>query len=178
MDMDKLNQWLLVASHLGIIAGLILVGIQINQDTELTRIQIFSDTTASRIQMHEALMGDNPAPIVMKSLTHPEELSLGELRVMDAYLLSAVNEARLRLVLAQKGLRVDSTEEENLLLFYFGNRFAQEWWKQFISNGEDIKNEHNIELDRIIGSAENTDMTLDFFRSLVNRLNIKSVEEN
>ena len=178
MDMDKLNQWLLVASHLGIIAGLILVGVQINQDNELTRIQIFSDTTASRIQMHEALMGDNPAPIVMKSLTHPEELSLEELRIMDAYLLSAVNEARLRLVLAQNGLRVDSTEEENLLLFYFGNRFAQEWWKQFISSGEDMKNEHNIELDRIIGSAENTDMTLGFFRGLGNRLNIKSVEAN
>ena len=177
MDMDKLNQWLLVASHLGIIAGLILVGVQINQDNELTRIQIFSDTTASRIQMHEALMGDNPAPIVMKSLTHPEELSLEELRIMDAYLLSAVNEARLRLVLAQNGLRVDSTEEENLLLFYFGNRFAQEWWKQFTSSGEDMENEVNVELDRIIGSAENTDMTPDFFRGLGKRLNIKSTEE-
>jgi hypothetical protein len=176
MDMDKLNQRLLVASHLGIIAGLILVGFQINQDNKLTRLQIFSDTTASRIQMHEALMGDNPAPIVMKSLLQPEELSLGEIRVMDAYLLSAVNEARIRLVLAQQGLRVDSTEEENLLLFYFGNRFAQEWWKQFISSGEDMENKHNIELTRIIGSAENTEMTLDFFRSLGNRLNIKSVE--
>ena len=177
MDMDKLNQWLLVASHLGILAGLILVGVQINQDNALTRMQIFSDTTTSRIQMHEALMGDNPAPVVMKSLVHPEELSLEELRVLDAYLLSAVNEARLRLVLAQEGLRVDSTEEENLLYFYFGNRFAQEWWKQFTSSGEDMENELNVELDRIIGSAENTDMTLEFFRSLGKRLNIKSTKE-
>ena len=96
---------------------------------------------------------------------------------MDAYLLSAVNEARLRLVLTQEGLRVDSTEEENLLYFYFGNRFAQEWWKQFTSSGEDMENELNVELDRIIGSAENTDMTLEFFRSLGKRLNIKSTKE-
>jgi hypothetical protein len=177
MNMDKFNQWLMVVSHLGIFAGLILVGFQINQDNELTRIQIFTDRTMSRIQMHETLMGDNPAPVVMKSLTHPEELSLEELRVMDAYLLSGVNEARLRLVLAKEGLRVDSTEEENLLYFYFGNRFAQEWWKQFTSSGEDMENEVNVELDRIIGSAENTDMTPDFFRGLGKRLNIKSTEE-
>ena len=177
MNMDKLNQWLMVASHLGILAGLILVGVQINQDNELTRMQIFSDTTTSRVQMHEALMGDDPAPVVMKSLTHPADLSLEELRVMDAYLLSAVNEARLRLVLAQEGLRVDSAEEENLLIFYFGNRFAQEWWKQFTNVGEDMENELNVELDRIIGSAANTDMTLDFFRGLGKRLNIKSTED-
>ena len=84
MDMDKANQWLMVTSHLGILAGLILVGIQIKQDNELTRLQIFSDTTTSRIQMHEALMGDNPAPMVMKSLTHPEDLTLEELPIMDA----------------------------------------------------------------------------------------------
>ena len=177
MNMDKLNQWLMVASHLGILAGLILVGVQINQDNDLTRMQIFSDTTTLRIQMHEALMGENPAPVVMKSLMHPEDLSLEELRVMDAYLLSAVNEARLRLVLAQAGLRVDSTEAENLLIFYFGNRFAQEWWKQFTSSGEDMENALNVELGRIIRSAENTDMTLDFFRGLGKRLNIISTED-
>lgn len=175
--MDKFNQWLLLLGHLGILAGLILVGVQIKQDNELTRMQIFSDTTASRIQMHGVLMGDNPAPVVMKSLVHPEELSLEELRIMDAYLLSAVNEARLRMVLAQEGLRVDSTEEENLLLFYFGNRFAQEWWNEFTSEGEDMENNLNVELDRIINSAANTDMTPGFFRGLGKRLNIKSAQE-
>ena len=177
MDMDKLNQWLMAASHLGILAGIILVGVQINQENELTRMQIFSDTTTSRIQMHEALMGDHPAPVVMKSLMHPEELSLEELRIMDAYLLSNVNESRLRLVLAQEGLRVDKTAEENLLTFYFGNRFAQEWWKQFTSHCEDMENEINIELDRIIGLAADTEITVDFFRGLGKRLNIKSTEE-
>ena len=177
MNMDKANQWLMVFSHLGILAGLILVGIQIKQDNELTRVQIFSETTSSRIQMHESLMGDNPAPTVMKSLTEPENLTLEEIRVMDAYLLTAVNEARRRMVLAKEGLRVDSAEEENILIFYFGNRFAQEWWKEFTSNGENMGNDLNIELDRIIRSAADIEMTLDFFRNLGKRLSIKSTEE-
>ena len=177
MNMEKANQWLMVLSHLGIFAGLVLVGIQIKQDNDLTRIQIFSETTSSRIQIHESLMGDNPAPIVMKSLTHPEDLTLGEIRVMDGYLLTAVNEARRRMVLANEGLLVSSVEEENMLIFYFGNRFAQEWWKEFTTEGENMGNELNVELDRIIQSAEDTNMTLGFFKSLGQRLNNKSTEE-
>jgi hypothetical protein len=174
MNLDKLNQWLMLVSHLGILAGLILVAIQIDQETQLTRIQIFSDATNARIQMHESMLGDNPAPIVMKSLTDPEALSLEELRVMDAYLLTAVNEARLRLVLAQEGLRVNSGEEENILFFYFGNPFAQAWWRQFTADGEDMSIEINAELDRIIRSAEGSDITLGFFRGLGERLNMQS----
>ena len=177
MSLDKLNQWLMVISHLGIFAGLVMVGIQINQYNELTRLQIFSDTTNSRIQMHQSILGDNPAPVIMKALMNPEDLTHEELRIMDAYMLTAVNEARLRMVLAQQGLQVDSVEEENILLFYFGNRFGQAWWNEFISEGEDTENELNIELDRIIRSAADTDMTRKFFRGLGQQLGIKSTEE-
>ena len=167
----------MVISHLGILAGLVMVGIQINQDNELTRLQIFSDTTNSRIQMHQSILGDNPAPVIMKALMNPEDLTHEELRIMDAYMLTAVNEARLRMVLARQGLQVDSVEEENILLFYFGNRFGQAWWNEFISEGEDTENELNIELDRIIRSAADTDMTRNFFRGLGQQLGIKSTEE-
>ena len=177
MDMDKVIQWLMVTSHLGILAGLILVGVQINQDNELTRLQIFSDTTTSRIQMHEALMGDNPAPVVMKSLTHPEDLTLEDLRIMDAYLLAAVNEERRRMVLEENGLQVTAVEEEDLLLFYFGNKFAQAWWQQFMSDGENRNNRFNQEMIRRIESVAESNMTPEFFRSLGQRLNIKATED-
>jgi len=36
-------------------------------------------------------------------------------------------------------------EEENMLMFNFGNRFAQEWWKEFTSDGENMENVLNIE---------------------------------
>ena len=177
MDVDKVNQWLMVTSHLGILAGLILVGMQIKQDNELTRLQIFSDTTTSRIQIHEAVMGDNPALVVMKSLTHPEDLTLEELRIMDAYLLAAVNEERRRMVLEESGLQVTAVEEEDLLLFYFGNEFAQAWWQQFMSDGENRDNHFNEEMIRRIESAAELNMTTDFFRKLGQRLNIKSTQD-
>ena len=121
-------------------------------------------------------MGNNAAAVVMKSLYDPKELTLEELRIMDAYLLTAVNEARRNMVLAREGLNVAIVAEENLLEFYFGNRFAQEWWKQFFSEGEDKSNEINQELDRIITSAVDPDFTRRFFQTLGDQLEIKSTE--
>lgn len=170
MKLERINPWLIALSNLGILAGLILVAIQIRQEIQLTRVQIFSEATNARIEMHESMLGEDPAHVVVKSLIEPEELSLDELRIMDAYLLTAVNEARLRLVLAQEGLRIDSAEEENILRFYFGNRFAQAWWRQFTADGEDMTNDTNIELDRIIGSIGDEEVTLGFLSGLGERL--------
>jgi len=113
--------------------------------------------------------------VIMKSLAHPEDLTLEELRIMDAYLLVAINEERRRMVLARSGLQV--VEEENVLLFYFSNRFAQEWWQEFTSEGEDMSEEINAEIDRLIRSAADTEMTPNFFRNLGQRMDIKSTEE-
>ena len=40
-----------------------------------------------------------------------------------------------------------------------------------------MENEINVELDRIIRSAANTDMTRSFFRNLGERISIKSTED-
>ena len=56
-------------------------------------------------------------------------------------------------------------------MFYFGNTFAREWWKQFTSEGEDMQSQVNKELGRIVRSAANTNTTRNFFRSLGSRIN-------
>ena len=177
MDLERVNHWLLLFSQTGILVGLILVGLQIQQDNELTQLQIFSETTSSRIQLQEALIGEDSAAIVMKSLTQPELLSLAELRVMDAYLIAAVNEERRRMVLRDNDLQVDAVEEEDVLLYYFGNDFAQAWWQQFVSEGEDMTNKYNIEMNRKIAIAKDRNFTLEFYRGLGERLNIQSTKD-
>ncbi len=42
MESSKFGYWLQIGANVGILAGLILVGLQINQNTELTRMSIFS----------------------------------------------------------------------------------------------------------------------------------------
>ena len=81
------------------------------------------------------------------------------------------------MVLEENGLQVTAVEEEDLLVFYFGNEFAQAWWQQFMSSGENRDNHFNEEMIRRIESAAELNMTTDFFRSLGQRLNIKSTQD-
>ena len=164
MNLDKLNQWLLLISQLGILMGLILVGFQIQQTTELAKVQLFSDITSSRIEMAGATLGENPAPIFAKSLTDPDALTMAELYVMDAHLIRGLNEVRRAQVLKRVGLDIGITAHENLLAFYFGNEFAQKWWENFIKEGEDM-DDVLIQIDRLIRSM-NTGFTTNVFESL------------
>ena len=40
MNLDSLNKWLMFAANLGVIAGILFLGIEINQNRELTKAQI------------------------------------------------------------------------------------------------------------------------------------------
>ena len=165
MNLEKLNQWLLLVSHLGILGGLILVGLQIRQDSEIARVQLFSDITSSRMEMAGATLGDNPAPVLAKALKEPDALTESELYVMDAYLIRGLNEVRRSLVLKRVGLDVGITAPENTLAFYFGNEFAQRWWATFVASGEDVGNDVLRQIDGLV-RATDPGFTTNVFDSL------------
>ena len=163
MNLERLNQWLLLLSHLGILGGLILVGFQVRQDVEIAKVQLFSDVTSSRMDMMEAVLGENPAPVVVKSLFEPEALTTAELYVMDAFLIRALNEVRRVQVLKRVDLDIGIAAPENTLAFHFGNEFAQRWWARFIQEHEadDVLNE----IDALI-RATDTDLTISILGNM------------
>ena len=168
MNVDKLNRWLLLVGHVGIIAGLFLVAVQMRQDHALTRAVLYSDATTARMELHYRMMDPAVATVVIKSLTDPSALSFDELRIMDSYLLAVVNEHRRRLVLERMGLDSDFGAPENMLLFYFGNRFAKTWWARFKGDGEEA-DATLLALDTEI-AAFDEDWTIQFFRGLLDDL--------
>jgi hypothetical protein len=163
MNLEKLNQWLLLGSHLGILGGLILVTLQIQQESVIARAQLFSDITTPRMEMAGVTLGENPAPIIAKSLSEPETLTAAELLLMDSYYIRAINEARRALVLKEVGLDLGIGAAENIIQFYFGSEIAQRWWTVFvISHDADAVLE---DLDRLVRSA-GTQFTLSRLESM------------
>ena len=163
--LDRLNAWLLLASHLGIIASLVLVALQMRQDQELTRAQLYSDATTARMELHYRMMDPETARVVIRSISDPAALTLEELRVMDSYLLAAVNENRRRLVISSMDLDAEYGAAENSLMFYFGNRFAKTWWDRFKGEGE-VMDSALVTLDREIAGFDD-DWTMTFFEELL-----------
>jgi len=61
MDWTQLNIWLSLLANLGVIAGLVLVAIQIRQNTGITRAQVTNDWYMADMQLELAMMGEDPA---------------------------------------------------------------------------------------------------------------------
>ena len=162
MVTTKLNNWLSFGANMGVVLGLVLVAYQINQEAELTKIQLFSEATSSRKEFNQALMGSDPLQVVAKSIERPNELTLAELKLMDLYFISALNELRRLEQLRKAGLAVDA-EVEGFHVFYFGSNFAQAWFKEY--GGE---NEFAATRERI----RNTDpaWVVGFFDRVLGRL--------
>jgi hypothetical protein len=130
MKSERINSWLSLGANVGVVVGLILVAYQINQEAELMKVQLFSDATTSMNEFNQALMGDSPLEVVAKSIENPHELTLAEMQIMDAYLISAINEIRRLELLRQSGLDVEGSME-GIHAYYFGTDYARAWFQEY-----------------------------------------------
>ena len=163
MNADKVNRWLTLGANIGVVIGLVLVAVQINQDAGLTRAQLFSDATDSRREFNQGMMGSDPMRVVTKSIERPHELTLEELQVMDMYLIAAVNEVRRLELLQETGLAAD-VDVEPLEHFYFGSKFAKAWYEEFRS-GETIGTSTDERIRRV-----DPDWVINYFDKVLGRL--------
>ena len=87
MESSKLLNWLQLGGIVGILIGLGLVGVQIQQETKLTRFQMENDWRVNSWQQKElTMMGESPAEIVAKASDQPGSLTTEELLILETYL--------------------------------------------------------------------------------------------
>ncbi len=51
MDSSRLNHWLQVSANIGIVLGLVLVGVQLKQNSDLTRIQMLYEESQRAVDL-------------------------------------------------------------------------------------------------------------------------------
>ena len=61
MGSEKSGRWLTLGANIGVIAGLILVAVQINQNTAITKAQMANLYYIADMALELAMMGENPA---------------------------------------------------------------------------------------------------------------------
>ncbi len=82
--MGKLGQWLQVGANTGILAGLILVGFQLAQNTELLRLQIINDTSRRTADHEYIFVGEQGAEAWATAIENPTELSFADQRILES----------------------------------------------------------------------------------------------
>ena len=168
MDWKESANWLQLLGSLGILAGLVLVAIQLNQNTEHLRLQLVDQINSRLYQNNRDVMGENPAAAIEKSVVDPASMTFAEFKIVDAYLINAVNDWEDRYFLYQAGLvdadywkqRIDEDAS-----WFFGNPFAKKWWRG--AGSSVVQTEVAEYVDQAIRSVHDDDTYSFFERSRV-----------
>jgi len=145
MKTKNLNTWLSLGANVGVMIGLVLLVIELDQNSSIARLQLELGRNEIYQQGEFALFGDRGADVWAKSVMEPSSLSNGEIRIMDGYLTNALNRPQKVYDLEMAGLREKGAALQYMkdnFRFDFGSQFAQTWWKyekDLWGNGEFAK---------------------------------------
>lgn len=139
MNTNQVNRWLTLAANVGVLAGLIVLIVEIRQSSAIAEAQFYLDQVESNETLEFTMLGDNPASVWERSVFDPESLSPADIRVMDAYLSSRLYVWWNMFELERRGFVEPGATAANVrdsVEFFFGNPFAQNWWKYERDHGE------------------------------------------
>ncbi len=131
MRMSALVERLKGLGNLAVLAGIILIAVEIRQASRLVEAQLASDEAALWVEIDNSRQGENLADALAKAIEHPEDLTLAEMLEVDGYLYTFVGQLWRRGQLYELGIG-DSMETVvgSWVPEYFGNEFARAWWAE------------------------------------------------
>ena len=129
MESSKVGYWLQVGANIGILAGLILVGVQMNQTADLLRLQLLYEDDGVEIENEAAILGENPSDVIQKAIDDPLNLSFGEMRVLEAYHWRPVAQLQRRFE-ARSLLGGDWKNTVGDVAWTLGTPIARAWWDE------------------------------------------------
>lgn len=182
MKYDKLGNWLQVSANIGIVAGLLLVGVQLKQNSDLLKTQLLYEESDRLINIETQVVGENAAEVWAKSITDPKSLSLAEQRIMEAILWSFVEQLRATHMLADLGL-LDNEEWRNRVNsdsgYYLANRYGIAWWTNFSTDADT----DNLPADLVAAvnarlAETNPSFTHDYMSEIMNRIDESNEDVN
>ena len=75
MDADSVNKWLTLSANIGVVIGLILLIVEIGQNTEMMRAQINQSRTDTALAEQHATYNSDHMPALLAKIWRGDELS-------------------------------------------------------------------------------------------------------
>lgn len=132
MQLGKLGDWLHMMASFGVLAGLIMVGLQIQQNTVWVRAEMASSFADAWMDIDSSKQDGAFAAVLAKSIEQPEDLTLAEMIQLDGYYFTYLDQLERERQLG--GLEVSEDSIDRLIAatlpHFFGNAYAQAWWAE------------------------------------------------
>jgi hypothetical protein len=131
MNRDRINRWFTAVSSLALLGGLVLVAVQIRQNTAITRAQLLNDYYLADMQLELAMMGEDPGASFTKAVFEPDALTEYDAAVLDRYFNYGVVQVRRLRQMDQLGLAGDGWQDRiEYLRWHLGNDAGRKWWME------------------------------------------------
>ncbi|MEE4382176.1 MAG: hypothetical protein V2J02_09305 [Pseudomonadales bacterium] len=132
MAYERFDRWIQIVGALGIVAGLVLVGLQLGQSARLTRAELGSGSMSYRQTLLTSVRGEGLADALAQAIEDPSALDTTQQVILDAWYADVLGQ-----VLRQRYLLRLEVFQDPLGPFaeiqarsYFGNGYAQAWWRR------------------------------------------------
>jgi len=128
---DRLNRWLTLGANLGVIAGLLILIVEVRQNADLTRAQMESGRNDLLAQIELSLATPEISAAWVKSIRSPETLTDVEVRTVESHLVAVMLQLDHMFNMEKIGLvSRDRVREhvQNVVPYYFGSRHGKNWW--------------------------------------------------
>lgn len=134
-----ISQTISVLANFGVLAGLLLVAIQISQSTEIAKAQLGNDYFLADMQLELAMMGESPVSSWIKAVYTPDELSRQDAAILDRYFNFGLIQAKRLRTMQKLGLAEDRLLQDQVdyLAWHLGNEAGRRWWAQYRSDDPD-----------------------------------------
>jgi hypothetical protein len=176
---SKLSDWLQVAANVGIVIGLLLVGVQLKQTSDLMRTQVLFEESKRATDLETLIVGEDGARVWAKSITNAEDLSLDEQRIMEALLWSYTEQLRATYKLSELGLLESEDWRARVVsdaTFYLNNNYGIAWWTNLKSGNDALPEELIAEVDKSLSQSRRT--SVDYFEDIRELLTASKIRGN
>jgi len=130
--MEKFGHWLQIGANVGLLAGLVLVALQLQQNTHLARATLIASQMESWVYFDQSNQSETFAVVLAKAVDSPEKLTNAEMLELTGYLRAALDLLNSHVILTDLGLFGSPLQESvgSSVKQLFGNRFAIAWWAE------------------------------------------------
>ena len=160
MDESRVVKWITIATNLAILAGLILLVMEIRQNNNLAKLQALQERRNVVQQSEMEYYDPEISKVWVKSIMEPENMTFSEIRAMEAYLTVQLYQAGHIWSMGQAGLMSEEEAREWMLDdvdFIFSNTFAQTLWQVWGSDWS-----HLTGYDEAISSLDENQTKRDY----------------
>lgn len=170
MDANWLSQWLTLGANVGILVGLILVVLEIRQNSALVRVQIVDSTFSDQQAQVMARVGDDSARAWARSIENPGNMTLADVQVIEAEFRSTL--LRLRRCALMEELGIFSGRWRQDYEWYsrpFTTPIGRAFWNYWYDDSVDWMRDMQVCIDKSVPTMESDymDVLQDSLRPLV-----------